>query len=39
MRWLGVSATGRASFYVYNSLDDVDALASGLRRAGRIFKL
>ena len=39
MRWLGVTATGRASFYVYNSYDDVDALKAGLRKAGRIFKV
>jgi cysteine desulfurase/selenocysteine lyase len=39
MRWLGVPATGRASFYIYNSYDDVDALKAGLRKAGAIFKL
>jgi cysteine desulfurase / selenocysteine lyase len=30
MRRLGVSATARASFYVYNDRDDVDALADAL---------
>jgi cysteine desulfurase/selenocysteine lyase len=30
MRHLGVSATARASFYVYNDRDDVDALADAL---------
>jgi cysteine desulfurase / selenocysteine lyase len=30
MRHLGVSATARASFYVYNDNDDVDALADAL---------
>jgi cysteine desulfurase/selenocysteine lyase len=39
MNWLEVPATGRASFYVYNSYDDVDALEAGLRKAGAIFKI
>ena len=39
MRWLDVSATSRASFHVYNSYDDVDALKAGLEKAGSIFKL
>jgi cysteine desulfurase / selenocysteine lyase len=39
MRWLDVSATSRASFHVYNSYDDVDALREGLEKAGSIFKL
>jgi cysteine desulfurase/selenocysteine lyase len=37
MRRLGVAATARASFYVYNTEEDVDALVGGLRRAGEIF--
>jgi cysteine desulfurase/selenocysteine lyase len=37
MRRLGVAATARASFYVYNTEDDIDALVSGLRRAGELF--
>jgi cysteine desulfurase/selenocysteine lyase len=37
MRSLGVSGTARASFYVYNTEEDVDALVGGLRRAGEIF--
>jgi cysteine desulfurase/selenocysteine lyase len=36
---LGISATTRASFYVYNSRDDVDALMSALSKARRIFCL
>ncbi len=32
MRRLGVSATCRASFYLYNDEDDVDILVEGLRR-------
>ncbi len=39
MRFLNVAATSRASFQVYNSFDDVDALKSGLEKAGAIFKL
>ncbi|MDA4125234.1 MAG: cysteine desulfurase [Thaumarchaeota archaeon] len=39
MRWLDVAATSRASFYLYNSTDDVDALKGGLEKAGRIFKV
>lgn len=35
---LGVPATARASFYIYNSLDDVDALIEALAAAGRYFK-
>ncbi|MBA3451086.1 MAG: SufS family cysteine desulfurase [Chloroflexia bacterium] len=34
---LGVIATTRASFYVYNIEDDIDRLISGLRRAQAIF--
>jgi cysteine desulfurase/selenocysteine lyase len=37
MRRLGVNATARASFYVYNTEDDIDALVLGLRRAGELF--
>jgi cysteine desulfurase/selenocysteine lyase len=37
MRVLGVGATARASFYVYNDTDDVDALADALDGATDIF--
>ena len=37
MRRLGVAATARASFYVYNTEEDIDALINGLRRAGELF--
>ncbi len=37
MRRLGVPATARASFYVYNDADDVDALVAALRKAGELF--
>lgn len=38
MRWLSIEATSRASFYVYNSFDDVDALVAGLEKARSIFR-
>ena len=37
MRVLGVGATARASFYVYNDTDDVDALADALAEAASFF--
>ncbi|HXQ28449.1 MAG TPA: SufS family cysteine desulfurase [Gemmatimonadales bacterium] len=37
MRRLGVPATARASFYLYNDLSDVSALAAGLVKAGGLF--
>jgi len=37
MRRLGVAATARASFYVYNDEDDVDALLEGVLKARDIF--
>lgn len=37
MRRLGVPATARASFYLYNTHNDVDALVRGLRMALRLF--
>jgi cysteine desulfurase / selenocysteine lyase len=37
MRRLNVPATARASFYLYNGLDDVDALAGSLVKAGALF--
>jgi cysteine desulfurase/selenocysteine lyase len=37
MRRYGVPATARASFYVYNTRDEVDALIAALDRAGSIF--
>ncbi len=39
MRSLEVSATSRASFHVYNSYDDIDALKQGILKAGAIFKV
>lgn len=37
MRRLGVSATARASFYIYNDERDVDALIEGVREAASLF--
>jgi cysteine desulfurase / selenocysteine lyase len=39
LRHLGVTATARASFYLYNTPDDVDALVDGLHGARRLFGL
>jgi cysteine desulfurase / selenocysteine lyase len=39
MRKLGVSATARASLYVYNDTDDVDALAEALAATRDFFAL
>jgi cysteine desulfurase / selenocysteine lyase len=37
MRHLGVAATARASFYLYNTPDDVDRLVEGLQHARELF--
>jgi cysteine desulfurase/selenocysteine lyase len=37
MRVLGVAASARASFYVYNDESDVDTLADALQEAGDLF--
>lgn len=37
MKWLQVSATARASFYVYNSEEDIDLLVKGLNTAKEYF--
>jgi len=37
-RALGVQASTRATFYVYNTHDEVDALADGIRYAQRFFQ-
>jgi cysteine desulfurase / selenocysteine lyase len=37
MRCYGVPATTRASFYVYNTLEDVDVLVEGVRAARRML--
>jgi len=38
MRTLGVSGTARASFYVYNTLEEVDVLVEALEAAREFFK-
>ncbi|PGL66838.1 cysteine desulfurase [Bacillus sp. AFS055030] len=37
MRWLKVSATARASFYLYNTKEDVDAFVRGLLKTKEYF--
>ncbi|WP_313892909.1 cysteine desulfurase [Psychrobacillus sp.] len=37
MKWLKVSATARASFYLYNSVEDIDRLVAGLRTTKEYF--
>jgi cysteine desulfurase / selenocysteine lyase len=37
LRRLGVQATTRASFYLYSTTDEVDALVAGLERVKRFF--
>ncbi|MBF6247547.1 aminotransferase class V-fold PLP-dependent enzyme, partial [Nocardia elegans] len=37
MRRLGVPATARASFAVYNTLDEVEQLVAAVRKAQRFF--
>jgi cysteine desulfurase/selenocysteine lyase len=39
MRRMGVGSTARASFYLYNTPDDVDRLIAGLHRARKLFGL
>ncbi|MGN6791780.1 MAG: cysteine desulfurase [Streptosporangiaceae bacterium] len=38
-RALGVQSSTRASFYLYNTLDEVDALAEGIRATQKFFGL
>jgi cysteine desulfurase/selenocysteine lyase len=37
MKWLGVTATARASFYLYNTEEDVDLLVKGLIKTKEYF--
>jgi len=39
MEKLDVAATNRASFYIYNTKEDVDALIKSLEKVARLFKL
>ncbi|MFB5660829.1 cysteine desulfurase [Alteribacillus sp. HJP-4] len=37
MKWLNVAATARASFYIYNTEEDIDALTDGLIKTKEYF--
>jgi len=37
MKWLKVSSTARASFYLYNTEEDIDRLVEGLKKAKEYF--
>jgi cysteine desulfurase/selenocysteine lyase len=37
MRRLGVDSTARASFAIYTSMEEIDALATALERVRRFF--
>jgi cysteine desulfurase / selenocysteine lyase len=39
MRWLGVQATARASFYLYNTMEEVDLLLDGVREAKKVLQV
>ena len=39
MERLNVAATSRASFYIYNTKEDIDALVSSLNKVAKVFKL
>ena len=38
MRYLGVPATSRASFWVYNTKEDIECLAEGVEKAAQLLK-
>ena len=38
MRFLGIDSTCRASFYVYNTKEDVDRLVAGIEKAYKMFE-
>ncbi|COT01080.1 class V aminotransferase [Streptococcus pneumoniae] len=37
MKWLGVSSTARASFYVYNNKQDIDQFVYALKQTKEFF--
>ncbi|MEB7431345.1 cysteine desulfurase [Staphylococcus chromogenes] len=37
MKWLNVSSTARASFYIYNTKEDVDQLVEGVKQTKEFF--
>lgn len=36
---LGISASARASFYIYNTKEEIDKLIEGIKKAKKIFKI
>ena len=38
MRSLGIEATARASFYIYNTEDDVEAFVDGVKTSDQDFQ-
>ncbi|RFB13622.1 cysteine desulfurase [Bacillus sp. HNG] len=38
MKWLNVSATARASFYIYNTEEDINELVNGIKHAKTYFQ-
>ena len=38
-RQCGINASARASFYIYNTRQEVDMLVEGLQRAKKVFRL
>ena len=39
MRWLGVSATARASFYLYNTAEEIDELIEAIRATKKVLQV
>jgi cysteine desulfurase / selenocysteine lyase len=37
MKWLNVAATARASFYIYNTIEDIDRLVAALNKTKEFF--
>jgi cysteine desulfurase/selenocysteine lyase len=37
MKWLGVSSTARASFYIYNTTEEIDSFIESLKRTKEFF--
>lgn len=37
MKWLNISSTARASFYIYNTKEDIDQLVEGLKQTKEFF--
>ncbi len=35
--WFGIPSSVRASFYIYNKESEIDVLAEGVRKAGKVF--